>query len=98
MSKLIALVATAVVVNGERTIIGPGQELPELSSHDARELLKSGAAENPANTAALAKADALAEAAAQREFQEARDRVTAAQASTAVDPKAAPAPKAKATK
>ena len=101
MSLLIALVATAVVVDGVRTIIQPGQPLPELAPHDERELVQSGAAENPADTAALAKADAHAADAAQREFQEARDRVTAAQASTAVDPEAATAktaPKAKATK
>ena len=60
MSKLIALVATAVMVGGERTVIQPGQELPDLSTHDERELLQSGAAENPADTAAQAKADALA--------------------------------------
>ena len=55
MSKLIALVATAVVVGGVRTVIQPGEPLPELSKHDERELLQSGAAENPADTAALAK-------------------------------------------
>ena len=101
MSLLIALVATAVVVDGVRTIIQPGQTLPELAPHDERELVQSGAAENPADTAALAKADAHAEAAAQREFQEARERTLAAQASTAVDGDAATAktaPKAKATK
>ena len=53
MSQLIALVATAVVVDGVRTIIQPGEKLPELSPHDARELQQSGAAENPADTAAL---------------------------------------------
>ena len=45
MSKnLIALVATAVMVDGVRTIIQPGEKLPELSPHDARELQQSGAA------------------------------------------------------
>ena len=100
MSLLIALVATAVIVNGERTIIQPGQPLPELAPHHERELLQSGAAQNPADTAAQEKADARAEAASQRDFQEARDRVTAAQASTAGEPEAAAktAPKSKPTK
>ena len=55
MSKLIALVATAVLVDGVRTVIQPGEPLPELSAHDERELLQADAAENPADTAALAK-------------------------------------------
>lgn len=42
MSKLIALVATAVMVEGVRTTIQPGQELPDLHEHDARELTASG--------------------------------------------------------
>lgn len=82
MSKLIAMVATAVILNGERTVIQPGQELPELPAHDERELLQSGAAENPADTAALAKADARAKAAADAEFEAARQAVQQAQEST----------------
>ena len=39
MSLLIALVATAVVVDGVRTIIQLGQPLPELAFHDERELV-----------------------------------------------------------
>ena len=83
MSKLIALVATAVMVGGERTVIQPGQELPDLSTHDERELLQSGAAENPADTAPLAKEDARAKAAADAELEDARQQVQQAQASTA---------------
>lgn len=82
MSKLIALVATAVIVNGVRTVIQPGQELPELGAHDERELLQSGAAENPADTAALAKAEARTKAAADAEFKAARQAVQQAQEST----------------
>ena len=89
MSKLIALVATAVMVGGERTVIQPGQELPDLSTHDERELLQSGAAENPADTAAQAKADARAKAAADAEFEATRQQVQQAQESTA-PAKAAP--------
>ena len=97
MSKLIALVATAVMVGGERTVIQPGQELPDLSTHDERELLQSGAAENPADTAAQAKADARAKAAADAEFEATRQQVQQAQASTAEDGKQAdPAAPAKA--
>lgn len=87
--KLIALVATAVMVAGVRTVIQPGEELPDLSTHDERELLGSGAAQNPEDVAAEAKADARAEAVTQKEFQDARQRAVEAQASTAVDLKAA---------
>lgn len=83
MSKLIALVATAVFIGGERTTIEPGQELPELSAHDARELVASGAASNPDDDAALAKADKRVAAKADAEFEAARKRVQQAQASTA---------------
>lgn len=83
MSKLIAMVATAVLIGGKRTIIQPGQELPELSEHDARELTASGAAKNTDVEAALARTDKRAAAKADAEFQAARERVQQAQASTA---------------
>ena len=91
MSKLIALVATAVLVDGVRTVIQPGEPLPELSAHDERELLQADAAENPADTAALAKEDARAKAAADAEFEGARQQARQAQESTA-PAKAAKAP------
>lgn len=75
MSKLIAMVATAVLVDGVRTIIQPGQELPKLSTHDERELVASGAAENQDDKAAQAKADKREAAQASTEFSEARKRV-----------------------
>ena len=81
MNKLIAMVATAVVVNGTRTVIEPGQELPELSEHDARELVASGAASNPAVEAVQAKADKRVSAQADAEFEAARQRVRQEQAS-----------------
>ena len=74
MSKLIAMVATAVVIEGVRTVIQPGEALPEISKHDERELLQSGAAQHTADQAALDKADAAAVAAAEAEFAEARKR------------------------
>ena len=98
MSKLIALVATAVIVDGVRTVIQPGEELPNLGKHDERELLQSGSAQNPDDSAAQAKADARATAAAEAEFEAARQRVQQAQASTetpesAAKPAAKPAPR-----
>lgn len=92
MSKLVALVATAVLVDGVRTVIQPGQELPDLSAHDERELLQAGAAENPADTAAQAKANTRAAAAAAAEFEAARERAQQAQASTSTDAAAATDP------
>ena len=82
MRKLIAMVATAIILNGERVIIQPGQELPDLSEHDARELTASGAAENQDDKAADAKADAKAVKQADAEFVAARKRVQQAQDST----------------
>jgi hypothetical protein len=99
--KLIAVVATAVLLDGVRTIIQPGEELPSLPEHDQRELLASGAAENPATTAAAEKAAAGEQDAAAAEFAAMREAVQQAQASTASDaePEAkAPAPATKAAR
>lgn len=92
MSKLIALVATAVMVNGERTVIQPGEELPDLSKHDEKQLVESGAAEDSAATAAADKAAKKAAADAAAEIEAARQRVKAEAESTAAP--AAPAAKA----
>ena len=81
MSKLIAMVATAVLINGMRTIIQPGEELPELPAHDERELTASGAAENQDEKAALAKLDAKTAKQADADFVAARKRVQQEQAS-----------------
>lgn len=98
MSKLIALVATAVLINGERTIIEPGQELPDLSEHDAQALTASGAAENQDDKAAQAKADARASKQTDAEFDAERERVQQEQASTATPGPGQPAkPAAKAS-
>ena len=99
--KLIAVVATAVLLDGVRTIIQPGEELPSLPEHDERELLASGAAENPAAIAAQEKAAKREQAAAEAEFEASRHAVQQAQASTASDaePEAkAPAPATKAAR
>ena len=78
---MIAMVATAVMVSGVRTIIQPGQELPELPEHDEKELVDSGAALDPAAQAASDKARQQEEQFAQQTFQEARERAMAQQAS-----------------
>jgi|GEM_PF-2286545 hypothetical protein len=73
--KLIALIATAVMVDGQRTIFQPGEELPPQSAHDARELVASGAAEDPEQTADLEKQAKKEAAAAAKEFKQARAKV-----------------------
>jgi hypothetical protein len=100
MSKLlIAMVATAVVIDGERTVIQPGEALPNLSKHDERELLQSGAAQHQGDQAALAKADAAAVAEAEADFAQARKRARdedAARLKANAEGKAAEAAKEKA--
>lgn len=83
-SGLIAMVATAVIVDGVRTVIQPGEALPELPEHDEKELLESGAALDPEAQAATDKARKQQEQFAQQAFQEARERAMAERASTAV--------------
>lgn len=99
MSKLIAMVATAVMVDGVRTVIQPGEALPELSKHDATELVASGAAEDSTATAQAKKEEAKATADAAAEFEKARQRVKDEQASTAAaDDAPAAKPAAKTSK
>lgn len=93
LSGLIAMVATAVMVDGQRTIIQPGQELPELPEHDEKELVESGAALDPAAQAASDNARKQEEQFAQQAFQDARERSMAEQASI-TPPIAEPAPAA----
>ena len=83
MPKLIALVATAVMVNGVRTIVEAGAELPELNAHDEREQLQSGSAQNPEDLAAQARADEALQAQAAEDIAAARVRVQQQTASTA---------------
>jgi topoisomerase IA-like protein len=90
MSKrlLIAMVATAVIVEGKRVVVPPGGELPDLSEHDAKELLASGSAKDPAKEAAQERKDQRDAAAAQDAFDVERAAVQKAQASTKTDTKA----------
>lgn len=83
MSRLIALVTVAVMVDGERQDFPAGSDLPELSAHDTAELKRMGAIADPVETEAADKADARAEAKASREFQAERKAVAAAQAAIA---------------
>ena len=82
MTQLIAVVATAVIVNGERVVIQPGRPLPELSEHDAEALQKSHAAFDPNLSAEASAAVEAAALAAAANFQAERERVQADRAST----------------
>ena len=75
MSKLIALVATKVMVEGVATVIQPGELLPELSKHDARELLSTNMAEDPIDKAEAADDAAFAAKVAQADFKKEQQRV-----------------------
>lgn len=88
MTQLIALVATAVMVAGERVLVQPGELLPALSVHDATALLESGAAADRAAEAAQAAAQARQQQTDQAGFDQARERVRQEAASIA---EAAPA-------
>lgn len=57
MSKppLIAVVATALIVDGQRVVIPAGQPLPALQDKDRDELLAAKAAREPASQAGLAQ-------------------------------------------
>ena len=86
MSKFIALVATAVILNGVRTVIQPGEELPQLNKHDEKELLTSGAAMDPEKQVASEEARKQEETAAMQNFQQAPEQVQAVQESTTAEP------------
>lgn len=77
MSKqqLIAAVAVDVFVQGQRLTLEPGQALPELSAHDTRQLLDSGAVHDEGARIAQERAQARSDQAAQTDFLEARERV-----------------------
>lgn len=56
--NLIALVATAVIVNGERTVINAGEPLPELKREDEDALMAAKAAREAEQAHAAAAAPA----------------------------------------
>lgn len=81
-NKLIAVIATALMVGGERKVFLPGQELPDMNEHDARELEARGAIKSQATESAKDKAAAQQQAQNNAELEAARQKVQAAQAST----------------
>ena len=82
-SALIALVPTAVLVDGVRTVIQPGQPLPALSASDSL-ALQHGKAAQPAATVATVAVPPVYGAAHAPQAAEAPDAQPA--------PSAAPAP------
>lgn len=92
---LIAMVATAVIVDGLRTVVPPGGELPPLPGHDERELIASGAVLDPVKAAADRAAAQREDTQAQAAFAAERAAVAEANASTAPEPTDKPAAKAK---
>ena len=59
MSKslnLIALVATAMVVGGERVVFEPGETLPDVSAKEAKELIDTKVARAPVDETRAASA------------------------------------------
>lgn len=88
--ELIAAVALAVMVDGKRAVIQPGQPCPELSEHDTNELLRSGAVVDQSLERAQEQADKKAAADAMADFNAARKRVIAEQASAKQPQPAAP--------
>ena len=81
MSKLIACVAVALMVDGLRQEFAAGEQLPELSPHDEVELKKSGAIKDMTEEAAAEKAAAREKKKADAEFERAREDVAAQLAS-----------------
>lgn len=84
MSRLIAQVATAVIVKGVRTVIPAGDPLPDdLPEHDKRELQAARLAEPEDADAKAAAESEKAEAKGRARYQAERKAVQAAQASIA---------------
>lgn len=75
MPKLIACVAIALLVDGQRQEFAAGAELPELPVHDAAELKKSGAIKDMGEEVAAEKAAARAEKQSAAAFERARKDV-----------------------
>ena len=78
--KLIALVAVAMMVKGERATIQPGEEVTGLNKVDIADLKACGAIEDQDETAELEKKQEAAEKKAAKEFADARRAVQASQA------------------
>lgn len=72
MAKLIAISAVALLVDGVRTTIQPGEEVTALNALDEHELKRIGAVQDQDDLAADQKAAAASEVRAKREFTAAR--------------------------
>ena len=72
MSKLIAVVAVATLVNGVRTVIQPGEEVTGLSTMDAEDLKRAGAVQDADDLAAEDKAMAAELRKSNQDFSRAR--------------------------
>jgi len=77
MSKLIAVVAIALFIGGERTVIQPGEEVPDLNAVDTAELKRIGSIQDEDEVRADQKTAARIDAAAAGEFAKARKAVQA---------------------
>ncbi|MBK7314931.1 hypothetical protein [Candidatus Aalborgicola defluviihabitans] len=77
MSKLIALVAVLIVVDGVRTTINPGEEVIGLNALDEAELTRIGAVQDTDKLAADDKAAVSAEKKAAQDYARERKLETA---------------------
>lgn len=91
--NLIALVATAVIVNGERTVINAGEPLPELKREDEDALMAAKAAREAAQAHTAAPAAAAAPATDQPDTADVQAADPAPE--PAASPPPAPKPKPK---
>ena len=80
MAKLIALVAVAIMTDGVRTMVQPGEEVIGLNKVDIADLKACGAIEDVAEAQTSQAKDATAEKLAAKEFADARQAVQATQA------------------
>lgn len=91
MSKtrtLIALVAIATIVDGQRKTFGPGEQVTGLHKADEDALISCGSLEDRSASEKEAKAAEREQAKAEAEFQAAREAVQAQQATIADTSKA----------
>lgn len=79
-NKLIALVAIAVMAEGVRATIAPGQEVTGLNKVDIADLKACGAIEDVTALEAARAKDTKAQKAADKDFADARKAVQASQA------------------
>jgi len=80
MSKLIAVVAIALFVKGERTVVQPGEEVIGLNAVDTAELKRIGSIQDEDEVRADQKTAAGVEKSAAAEYAKARKAVQATQA------------------